>query len=94
MDPGHFVRAIPACSCEQSLIKPGKVIGTIPQGSVLGLIPFMLCVNDQPQHFQSHVKLFAHDTKIFNCSDEAKTSAMLQEDLVMLGYISGQLTGN
>ena len=49
-----------------------KVIGEIPQGSVLGPLLFLIYVNDLPEVVGSTTKLFACDTKIYGViqSDE------------------------
>jgi hypothetical protein len=55
-----------------------KVTSGIPQGSVLGPILFTIFINDLPIALDSHVKIFADDTKIYNTVDKA---TMIQEDL-------------
>ena len=50
-------------SCE-SLVKHG-----VPQGSILGLLFFILFINDLPLHVSSQIDLYADDTTITNSSD-------------------------
>ena len=50
----------------------------VPQGSVLGLIFFIMYVNDIPDIVKSNMWIFADDTKLFATTDQTNT---LQEDL-------------
>ena len=54
------------------------VASGIPQGSVLGPILFVLYINDLPRQAESHVRMFADDTKLFSESNDADA---LQRDL-------------
>jgi len=57
------------------------VISGVPQGSVLGLLLFLVYVNDLPEWMKNSIKLFADDTKIWakiTCSQDALS---LQIDL-------------
>ena len=58
-----------------------KVTSGIPQGSVLGPILFTIFINDLPISVNSHVKIFADDTKVYNTIDNA---GILQEDVEKL----------
>ena len=55
------------------------VLSSIPQGSVLGPVLFVLFINDLPDIVASHAYLFADDTKVFrrveNEDDRKKTTS-------------------
>ncbi len=46
------------------------VLSGIPQGSVLGLLLFILYINDMPDMVKSLIKLFAGDTKVYSRTDD------------------------
>ena len=54
------------------------VISGVPQGSVLGPILFIIYINDLPDIVTSKVKIFAHDTKLYN---KDSNSDIIQQDL-------------
>ena len=60
------------------------VISGVPQGSILGLIIFLIYVNDIPNIVTSTAKLFAHDTKIYRQINKVEDSIALQSDLTTL----------
>ena len=49
-----------------------QITSGIPQGSVVGPLPFLLYINDLPENIQSEVRLFADDTAMYltvpNCT--------------------------
>ena len=67
-----------------SYFKWSPVISGVPQGSILGLIMFLIDVNDIPNIVTSTAKLFAHDTKIYGQINKVEDSIALQSDLTTL----------
>ena len=67
-----------------SYFKWSPVISGVPQGSILGLIIFLIYVNDIPNIVTSTAKLFAHDTKIYRQINKVEDSIALQSDLTTL----------
>ncbi len=53
----------------------------VPQGSILGLLFFLLCVNDIPDAVVGTAKLFADDTKLYARVKDQDDSNALQDDL-------------
>ena len=44
----------------------GSVTAGVPQGSILGPLFFLVCINDLTDNLKCNVKLFADDTLLFN----------------------------
>ncbi len=42
-----------------------QVISGVPQGTIIGQILFLLCVNDLPDQARAMAKMFADDTKLY-----------------------------
>ena len=54
----------------------------VPQGSILGLLFFLVYINDLADNVNCCNKPFADDTSLFSVvSDEAKTALELNQDL-------------
>ena len=49
----------------QTVSKWRRVYSGVPQGSVMGLILFQICINDLPDYVKSSCKIFADDTKVY-----------------------------
>ena len=60
------------------------VISGVPQGTVLGLLLFLLFINDLPDCVQSSLRLFADDCILCRRIRNNKMAEILQEDLNQL----------
>ena len=58
-----------------------KVTSGIPQGSVLGLLLFVIFINDLPEQVNSECYLFADDTRIFREIKGSDDHTILQNDI-------------
>ena len=72
---------INGCKSDPMNIKTG-----VPQGSVLGPLLFIICINDLPEHVpKSKVVLYADDTALFFANKESNTiQSVMQNDLTHL----------
>ena len=67
---------------KESLLMEKLLIGNVLQGSILGLLFFLICTNDLATDLKSNVKLFADDTSLFSVvSDPLETANTMNEDL-------------
>ena len=58
-----------------------QVTSGVPQGSVLGLILFLIYINDLPNEISSGVRLFADDAIVHQTISDPSDCQTLQEDL-------------
>ena len=86
---GNIQRCISAVLNDRSQIvvvngvesKSAAVLSGIPQGSVLGLLLFVIYINDLPEYVDSDVFLFADDTKVLRKVSSEADAITLQRDL-------------
>ena len=62
-----------------------SVLSGVPQGTVLGPILFLICINDISRNIMSNTKLFADDIKVYRVlRDTKEDEEELQKDLTCL----------
>ena len=61
------------------------VLRAVPQGSILGPLLFLICINDLSAGLKGECKLFADDTSLFFVVHDINTSASGLNDLEKLG---------
>ena len=69
----------------------GEIESGVPQGSVLGLLLFLIYINDLEIGIKSHIKFFADDTSLFSIVRDHTTSACeLNHDLKLISQWAHQ----
>ena len=70
------------------------VISGVPQGTVLGPLPFLIFISDLTESITSSVKLATDDRLVYRTIHSSNDAIQLQEDLVQLGLRvnSGKMT--
>ena len=80
---------LPGCTQKVVLdgqaLDPVPVLSSVPQGSVLGPILFLIFINDLPDNIRSSVRLFADDCVLYRNIHSMQDCFILQEDLTSLG---------
>jgi len=70
---------------EGQLSKEAKVTSDVPQGSVLGPVVLLVCVNDISRNIDSRIRIFADDCRIYGKITNKNDTEKLQTDLDTLG---------
>lgn len=60
------------------------VLSSVPQGSSLGLIPLMICINDVDDRVDCKILKFADDSKLYKRIVTEDDGTEVQEDLAFL----------
>ena len=58
-----------------------RVIGPVPQRSILGPLLFIMHINDLSENINCNIKQYAHDTKLYTIVKEDKDIVQIQHDL-------------
>ena len=72
-----------------------SVLPKVPQGSILGLLLFLMYINDLPDNLQSTAKLFIDDTSLFSTVYDPNISgSQLESDpkKIYIGFTNGKRT--
>jgi hypothetical protein len=81
----HFLTArTQKVVCNGTPSQPKTVISSVPQGTVLGPLMFLLFINDLPEKLRSTARLFEDDCVIYSEGDTDDDLKVLQEDLNQL----------
>ena len=80
LDNRHQKVVLNSKSSKWSLVEAG-----VPQGSILGVLLFLVYINDLPQGLCCNAKLFADETSLFSTiTSPAISSSKLNEDLLKI----------
>ena len=78
---GRFQRVV--LNGQTSLWRP--FLAGVPQGSILGPLPFLVYINDLPDRLKCNAKLFADDTSLFTIvKDKNESAYILSGDLQLI----------
>ena len=74
---------------QNCLSEVGNIKGGVPQGSVLGLLLFILYINDITEDIQSLSRLFADDTSLsYSSSNINEIEQRLNSDMIKIYNLS------
>ena len=77
--------AHPTSCLDGQALDPLPVLSSVPKGSVLGPVPFLIFINDLLDNIRSSVRLFADDCVLYRNIHFRQDCLILQEDLTSLG---------
>ena len=72
----------PGASFSWTSVKAG-----VPQGSIIGPLLFLLCINDIVEYINSYIRLFSDDTSLYIIVDDPiQVTEQLNLDLANINY--------
>ena len=61
------------------------ILAGVPQGSILGPLFFLICINDLPNELKSNAKLFADDRSLFTLlKDKNESTSIPNNDILLI----------
>ena len=72
--------------CRQRVVINGmisdwpSIFAGVPQGSILGPLPFLIFINDIVNNIQSNIRLFGDDTSLYIIVENPNTAARLRDN--------------